>query len=123
MNPFDELIRKERRKIEEKRRRRIEKQPDPDIIEAQKLVDSEFPGAEYDDSIREFIEKKKHTKLFKKFIAVFLVKFIMFAGFVFWLTAGSFSRSILDYATIALGGVIFAVIPVKEFARSLVSQK
>ncbi|MDR1107121.1 MAG: hypothetical protein LBL44_12260 [Treponema sp.] len=110
MNFFDDYL----DEIIRKKRRQIEKQSDPDLIEAQKILDNKFPGAEYDEAMLELIQKKKNAGRFKKWMVIVLIKFICFAGLFFWIVTGTFNFSLADYLTIAIGAVAFAVLPLRR---------
>jgi hypothetical protein len=114
---LDNFKRKERRKIEDKMNRQMKNQLDPDISEAQKILDAEFPGAEYDESVLRFISQKKTARRFKKRAAIFSAKFIGFAGLSFWIVSDTFPLSFADYLTIAAGAAVFAFLPLKAFIK------
>jgi hypothetical protein len=90
------------------------KADDPDIREARSALDSEFPGAVYDDSLVHFIAGEEKAKLFKKRVLPVLVKFSLFAGSALWLTAGVFPLSLWDSLTVVAGAIVFALLPLKK---------
>jgi hypothetical protein len=105
---LDEIIRKERKKLELK----WIKEQDTDLVEAKKTLDREFPGARFDATMLRMLDKKKYVKLFRKRLPVILIKFFVMAGCLLPFIFDYFVRlSFLDYATIFLGTAVFAIVP------------
>jgi hypothetical protein len=88
-----------------------------DLDEARTALDSEFPGAVYDDSLTRFLARRKKTGRFKKRFLVFTAKFVCFAGLSFCLVSGGFPLSFLDGLTVVAGAAVFALLPLMEYAK------
>lgn len=101
------------------RQYRPENLHDPDVMNALAALDSEFPGALYDRSLRKFVSQKHSAGRRKKWLITAAAKFVCFAGCCCWFTAGTFPLDLLDYLTIAAAAAVFAVLPSFEYATKL----